>query len=524
MKKVIYIMLCAYFSVQAQDPQIEWQKTIGGDLLDRGEISVIGLDGSILIASYSSSGVSGDKTEPSLGGGDVWLVNLDTNGNIVWQKAIGGDGDDYVTSIVTTNDGGYALSIQSDSNASIFKSEDSKGGRDFWIVKLDANGNILWENTIGGALDDNRPTLTQLEDGGYMVAGLSQSGVSGDKTEGNIGSQDFWVLKLDASGSIVWQDTVGGTDYDSPHSIVELEDGSILVGGVSSSNISGDKTENSKGGNDFWLIKFDSVGNILWDKTIGGDGLDSLNFILATNANELILLGNSESGISGDKTELSRGEADVWIVKINDSGAIIDQATIGGSALDMTAHGALAANGNILISAVSRSPISGEKNEESQGNADYWLLGVSPSLDLIYQNTIGGSNGDNAGNISLTSNGKVILSGTSNSDISGDKTENSKGQNDIWILQINPGILNVNEFTQSDFEIYPIPATTTIHIESKNHMADSIEIFDAAGRSVKIFDINAIHATFNISELNTGIYFLTIQSGSQKHVKKIIKR
>jgi len=145
-------------------------------------------------------------------------------------------------------------------------------------------------------------------------------------------------------------------------------------------------------------------------------------------------------------------------------------------------------------------------------------------LDLIYQNTIGGSNGDNAGNISLTSNGKVILSGTSNSDISGDKTENSKGQNDIWILQINPGILNVNEFTQSDFEIYPIPATTTIHIESKNHMADSIEIFDAAGRSVKIFDINAIHATFNISELNTGIYFLTIQSGSQKHVKKIIKR
>lgn len=357
-----------------------------------------------------------------------------------------------------------------------------------------------------------------------MVAGLSQSGVSGDKTEGNIGSQDFWVLKLDASGSIVWQDTVGGTDYDSPHSIVELEDGSILVGGVSSSNISGDKTENSKGGNDFWLIKFDSVGNILWNKTIGGDGLDSLNFILATNANELILLGNSESGISGDKTELSRGEADVWIVKINDSGAIIDQATIGGNALDMTAHGALAANGNILISAVSRSPISGEKNEESQGNADYWLLGVSPSLDLIYQNTIGGSNEDNAGNISLTSNGKVILSGTSNSNISGDKTENSKGQNDIWILQINPGILNVHEFTQSDFEIYPIPATTTIHIESKNHMADSIEIFDAAGRSVKILDINAIHATFNISELNTGIYFLTIQSGSQKHVKKIIKR
>src|SRR5690606_30205257 len=178
---------------------------------------------------------------------------------------------------------------------------------DLWIVKLDASGAIEWQNTIGGNSQEkiqSRGTgILLTTDGGYLVACDSNSNISGDKTENSNGEFDYWVVKLNATGEIEWQNTIGGSDVEIFGSISNTSDGGYILGGTSDSGISGDKTENSKGGADYWVIKLNSSGNIEWQNTIGGNGSDLLEEVKTTTDGGFILGGWSASGISGDKSE-----------------------------------------------------------------------------------------------------------------------------------------------------------------------------------------------------------------------------
>jgi hypothetical protein len=151
---------------------------------------------------------------------------------------------------------------------------------------------------------------------GFYVGGYSYSGISGDKTDANKGFADFWLLKLDALGNPIWQKTIGGDQGDYLYSIYENSDHTIALGGYSESGISGDKTENSRGMSDMWLLKLSESGTIIWQKTIGGNQHDGIQCIKKTSQNEYLLGGNSRSSISGDKSENCRGETDFWFVKL----------------------------------------------------------------------------------------------------------------------------------------------------------------------------------------------------------------
>ena len=164
---------------------------------------------------------------------------------IQWQNTIGGSGYDYLHSIQQTSDGGYVLGGTSNSNISGDKTDSSQGSYDYWVVKLDASGVIQWQNTIGGSGFDRLFSIQQTSDGGYVLGGYSYSNISGDKTENSQGSADYWVVKLDSSGTIQWQNTIGGSGWDMLYSIQQTSDGGYVLGGYSDSNISGDKTENS---------------------------------------------------------------------------------------------------------------------------------------------------------------------------------------------------------------------------------------------------------------------------------------
>ena len=201
--------------------------------------------------------------------------------DIEWQNTIGGSNTDDLYSIEQTADGGYILGGFSSSPLSGDKTEGFIGFHDYWVIKLDSIGNIEWQNTIGGVGNDDL-YITQSSDGGYILGGSSNSGISGDKTDSNKGGYDYWVLKLDATGSIVWQKTIGGNLDDKLYSLDETEDGGFLLGGYSYSGISGDKTEANKGGADYWVIKIDSTGNIIWQKTIGGSEFDGLYSVQCT--------------------------------------------------------------------------------------------------------------------------------------------------------------------------------------------------------------------------------------------------
>jgi hypothetical protein len=187
----------------------------------------------IFLGGYTFSPLSGDKTETGPGSADYWVIKLDALGNISWQNTIGGSGADYLKAIIQTNDGGYLVGGYSQSNTGFDKSENVitiLGAKDdYWLVKLDASGNIEWDNTIGGTQYDYLYDLKQMADGNYFIGGYSDSPISGDKVETNFGGFDYWVLLLNESGNIIWQNTIGGPQADVLRNVEISLDGGFCV-------------------------------------------------------------------------------------------------------------------------------------------------------------------------------------------------------------------------------------------------------------------------------------------------------
>ncbi|MBK7387841.1 MAG: hypothetical protein IPI23_01865 [Bacteroidetes bacterium] len=271
MKKYLLILFSSFLLPILSNAQvIEWQNTIGGSNYDELNAIMPTSDRGYILGGWSISNISGDKTENQLGNDDYWIVKTDSLGVIQWQNTIGGSGSDRNLSIAQTTVGGYILGGWSNSNISSDKTENCNGDWDYWIVKIDSLGNIEWQNTIGGSGEDRLNSIAQTTDGGYILGGMSNSNISSDKTENSNGDWDYWIVKTDSIGVIQWQNTIGGNGGDGLHSIAQSSDGGYILGGYSASDISGDKSENSNGFIDFWIVKTDSLGTILWQNTIGG--------------------------------------------------------------------------------------------------------------------------------------------------------------------------------------------------------------------------------------------------------------
>ncbi|HKR03173.1 MAG TPA: T9SS type A sorting domain-containing protein [Bacteroidia bacterium] len=439
MKKIILTLAGFCFLFSAVGQEIEWQNTIGGDNLDVLQSIQVTNDGGYIFGGYSDSDISGDKTENSIGSLDYWIIKTDVSGNIQWQNTIGGSNSDVLYSIQQTSDGGYILGGWSGSNISGDKTEDSIGGYDYWIVKTDGSGNVQWDNTIGGSDMDILYSIQQTIDGGYILGGYSESNISGDKTENSNGGNDYWIVKTDASGNIQWQNTIGGSEDDMLHSIQQTNDGAYILGGYSQSNISGDKTEDCVGGNnqaDYWVVHIDSLGNIIWQNTIGGSGDDELYSIQQTSDGGYILGGHSESNISGDKTEAGKGGWDYWLVKTDASGNIEWQNTIGTYGHDELHSVQQTTDNGYILGGYSRNSFSGDATEYNIGETDFWIVKTDSSGNIQWQNIIGGSNWEFLYSGRQTSDGGYIVGGQSASNISGDKGENCNAYYDHWIVKL----------------------------------------------------------------------------------------
>ncbi|MBK8875495.1 MAG: T9SS type A sorting domain-containing protein [Bacteroidetes bacterium] len=437
MKKLLLTLIASFllqFLSIAQE--IEWQNTIGGNESEQFNSIAQTSDGGFILGGYSSSNISGDKTENSNGLKDYWIVKTDSLGNIQWQNTIGGSGEDLLQSVIQTSDGGYILGGKSSSNISGDKTENFIGTFDYWIVKTDSLGIIEWQNTIGGNESDQLNSLAQTSDGGYILAGNSWSDISGDKTENTNGINDYWIVKTDSLGAIQWQKTIGGSDSEDLNSIAQTADGGYILGGSSRSNISGDKTENRNGPVDYWIVKTNSLGVIQWENTIGGSGFEELRSLAQTADGGYILGGFSNSNISVDKTENSHGSEDYWIVKTDSLGIIQWQNTLGGSGDDWLNSIAQTADGGYIMGGFSASNISGDRTENVIGSRDCWIVKTNSFGVLEWQNTIGGVNSEDIAAIVQTYDGGYTCGVESNSNISGDKTENSNGDYDYWIVKI----------------------------------------------------------------------------------------
>ncbi len=434
----ILLVFLSSFTLHAQGqsaiPIKLWDKTLGSSVDDYLNAMVATSDGGYLLGGYSFQGLEGGS-ESNPGQQDYVVIKVDKDGNKEWSKTLGGDKYDFLSAMVATLDGGYLLGGYSLSGISGDKSEESRGGYDYWIIKIDKDGNKEWDKTFGGNGDDLLYSLIQTADGGYLLGGNSDSDKGSDKTDAGKGLFDYWIIKINSNGDKVWDKDYGGTDFDYFKSIVAASDGGYLLGGYSQSGAGGDKSDTSRGMYDYWIVKIDDSGNKAWDKTFGGSKLDELISMITTEDGGYILGGDSYSEIGGDKSEANNGFNDYWVIKIDQDGNKKWDKTFGGKSGDYFAALVATPDSGYILGGSSASGIGGDKSEANKGS-DYWLVKTDSNGKKIWDKTFGGPGNDELHTIVTTPDHGYLLAGKSNSAIGGDKSEPSQGSYDFWILKL----------------------------------------------------------------------------------------
>lgn len=304
----------------------QWEKSYGGSEIEDGTAIIKTTDGNYVIASYSMSNdgdVSGNH-----GFNDVFVLKIDGNGNKLWHRTLGGSRHESTANLnflTSSPDGGCVLTATTFSNDGDVSG--NHGGADVWVVKLNQSGNVIWKTTLGGSNDDDPYAITNSSDGGYVITG-STSSYDGDVI-GNHGAWDVWVVKVDGNGNKVWQKTFGGSNIDNAFGITRTSDNGYIVAGHTVSN-NGDVSGN-KGGSDAWIIKIDSDGNKVWQKTFGGSGNDAASSIIQTDLGYLISAQTVSN--NGDVTS-TLGGGDAWILQLDETGKILWQKAFGGTGSD----------------------------------------------------------------------------------------------------------------------------------------------------------------------------------------------
>ncbi len=351
---------------------ITWQKSYGGSDWDTANDFKQTSDGGYIIVGGSSS-TDGDVTG-NHGGYDFWLVKVNSTGTLEWQKSYGGSQSDFARSVDITPDGGYVVvgeTYSNDGNVS-----GNHGGYDIWVIKTDANGNLLWQKALGGSDYEYGYEVYALDNGDIIVSGTSASN-DGDVT-GNHGSGDFWIIKLDSNGNIIWQKSYGGTDYEHARTICPTDDGGYIIAGESRS--SDGQVSGNNGSEDVWVVKIDANGNFIWGQNYGGSGVDFPHSIKQTGDGGYVFVAHTYSN-DGDVTG-NHGDSDYWLVKLNESGQIQWQKCLGGSdgdagqSLNITSSGAYIING---YSGSSDGDVTG-----NHGGLDFWIVKIAPPLTITY--------------------------------------------------------------------------------------------------------------------------------------------
>ncbi len=304
-----------------------WLTTFGGNDADYLTAVVEDANGDFLVVGNSKS--NSDDITGNHGNYDVLASKISSSGSILWQKSLGGSDIDKATSVVATDDGGFLVlshskSIDGDITTNL-------GDYDIWLIKLDTSGNIIWQKNLGGSNAEYSYKIITTIDGNYVFSAYSKSN-DGDLSVNN-GNLDYWIVKIDPTGNIIWQKTYGGSSIDKEADVIETTYGGYVVAGYSSSS-DGD-VSNPLGSFDFWVVGLDAGGNLLWNKNYGGTGADfattvSKNYSL--NADTYTILGFSNSDDNDFSSNL--GGYDAWIINIADNGDLLNKYHFGGSNAD----------------------------------------------------------------------------------------------------------------------------------------------------------------------------------------------
>lgn len=409
-----------------------WQKSFGGSGVERLGAAVSTPDGGFLLGGQSDSSTNGSRSSQYFGAEDYWVVKLDADGNLQWDRSFGGDGRDFLYAISLTPDGGYILAGESGSGVSGNKTNTYYGGSDFWVVKLDASGNKQWDHSYGGTGVSGASAVQPTRDGGYIIGGYSgDADLGGNKTAPNLGQHDIWIVKTDADGNWQWDRSFGASEADGFGSIRQTEDGGYFIGGTYRGNNLASR---------FLAIKLDPLGQVQWSSQyFGGDADNSLD--LGQSAGPLadggyFLGGYARSSQGGDRTAAAHLKADWWLLRLNSVGTLQWDRAFGGTEDDELYAVQPMSDGGFLLGGFSKSSANGNKLTPGFGNNDFWVVRMDPYGNREWEAAFGGDDDDQLKALVPLVDGGCLLAGHSFSAVNGNKTASKFGLSDYWVVRL----------------------------------------------------------------------------------------
>ncbi|ANF53269.1 secretion protein [Chryseobacterium glaciei] len=507
------LFLCAITSAKAQE--IVWEKNIKSSTQDFLSKVTTTIDGQYLItgSSIQSGASTGSATTKQKNGYNFHLIKLNPQGEQVFEKYFVGNGHDYLSANVPTQEGGNLLAGTSYSGKGLDKKNDSKGGSDIWIIKINEFGDEIWQKTIGSTADEEARAVIQTTDLGFFVAGNVQNSPK------NYGSKDILIVRLDKNGKELSQTILGSKALDEVEKMIPTKDGGALLGIYSRGDIGGSKKTENFGEGDNYIIKLDKNGKVEWEKNYGGKDDDHLR-TMALTATGFVIGGESRSGRTGNKNVGIEDGTDLWLISLNERGDEIWQKSynFGGrdvlmgmsvlhSSDDKTTKG-------VLIGGYTQAEGSIEADDEK-----FYMLYLDQNGNEQWRKYVKGESSkreERLSDIKLNRDGSIILAGTS--------AETLGSEN--WKI-IKLGDKQIDQLIEKqDIKIYPNPVSDYAYVEIGFDFKDAeIILYDMSGRQLQSLKTKNKVTKINTQNLIQGAYLIVIKTDTNKTANaKLIKK
>ncbi|MEZ5017420.1 MAG: T9SS type A sorting domain-containing protein [Flavipsychrobacter sp.] len=533
-KSIILLFVVSFFStiILAQTaPPIQWQKTYGGTSPDYAEVVLNTPDGGYVVAGTAGShdiDVVGNHGT-NINAQDFWIVKLDSNGNIQWKKCYGSQWSEFVYSIAQARDGGYIVTGTTGGvggDVTKFRTNPNYTSEDIWVIKISATGTLIWEKSYGGINSENTKKIVQVSDGGYVFMGTTYS--NDDDVSGKHGPStlpvvtgDIWVVKIDSLGTIKWQKCLGGSSGEIGWDmLLTSNDGLLVLGNAFSTDGDVNKLRDS---NDVWVIQLDSTGNILWNKTYGGSRNDmGYSVIKNINGGGYVIAGETWSN-NGDVSTARKGESDVWVLGIDDTGKVLWDKSFGGSRFEYAARILQTPDSGFVIGGITNS--NDNDISVSKGNNDWWILRLDKMHNLKWEKSFGTLASDKFNGMTLANDGYVLVGYMA--DNSGDHL-NYKGKQDWIIIKLKENFkggttsISANGVV-ADIKVYPSPTNGIVNIDlPKGYDKVQLKLYDMQGRLVKEVESEGLKRSVDLSGLSYGTYMIQVQYQDQLESFKVL--
>jgi len=529
MKKTVLYAFMLIFSlrIQAQEFEIQFQKCYGGSNWE-GASTILPKESELIVFGGTTSN-NGDISF-NHGKSDYWLFETDSNGNIVWERTYGGSDEDYPANMLPTPDGGYVMFGDTYSNDGDVGCNHSSNG-DWWLVKTDSLGNILWTRCYGGTHKEIASQLIFDHQGGYIMTGLTGS-VDGDISHNN-GQYDVWVVKVDWEGEIVWERTYGGSRSENGNGISLADDGGYIVAATATSTNGDVQCREGLPGEygTAWVLKLDSEGQLEWQKCYGGTHAESAGDIMQTTDGGYIFLGGTSSG-NGDidcfhGTPGDSNTQDMWVVKLDEIGEIEWHRCLGGSNFDVPRFIRPMDDGGYLIGGNTTSRDGDVNcNQSLPGTHTVILYKLTTQGEIEWTKCLGSQVDNSLFSIHIYSDYHFLLGATTRTN-GIDVDCDLKGETDIWIVEIQDTTVGVQENDQAKLMLFPNPATTEAWLQLPAHIPLTdvqIELYNPKGSLLYKAQPESNFHKIETALLPVGLYVVRLWNGRSWQSGRLVVR